>query len=116
MIYLTKKQILEAQDRKFKDLEVPEWGGTVRVGTMSGKERDSYERVFGDIREGTMDASIRASLCAACVVDENGVPLFTKADLQALGEKSGAALDRVFDVAVELNALGRKQEEKLKGE
>src|SRR5574340_159071 len=104
MTYLTKKQILEAQDLKFQDVEVPEWGGTVRVATMTARERDAYERVFGDIKDG-MDVSIRASLCAACIVDETGKPVFTKEDLAALGQKSGAALGRVFDAAVDLNGM-----------
>ncbi|SRR6266540_277712 len=114
-MYLTKQQILEAQDRPTKDVEVPEWGGVVRVGTMSGKQRDQYEQLFVRIREGEVDASMRASLCAVCIVDENGKTIFTKEDLEALGEKSGRALGRVFNAATELNVLNDKKAEEIKG-
>lgn len=114
-MYLTKQQILEAQDRKFVDVEVPEWGGTVRVATFTGERRDTYETLFSDIRGGRAEGSIRAALVAASIVDENGATLFTMEDVIALGKKSGVALGRVFDVALEVNGISDKKKEELKG-
>ncbi len=115
MPYLTKQQILEAQDRKTVDVEVPEWGGTVRVKTMTGVQRDQYETLFTSIRNGEVSGSIRATLAAATIVDEEGNQLFTKDEVDSLGQKSGVALGRVFDVAAELNVATKKSAETVAG-
>ena len=43
MTYLSRDTILQREDIKTEDVEVPEWGGTVRVRGMSGVERDAFE-------------------------------------------------------------------------
>ena len=43
MTYLSRDAILQREDIKTEDVEVPEWGGTVRVRGMSGVERDAFE-------------------------------------------------------------------------
>jgi DNA-binding transcriptional MerR regulator len=49
--------------------------------------------------------NIRARLCAATAVDENGNRLFSEKDVELLGKKSSAALDRCVKVAQKLNRL-----------
>ena len=110
---LTKEQILGATDREFAVIDVPEWGGLVRIGSMSAYARDKYERAYSDISEGRTDLSIRAHLVAACVVDESGELLFTAEDVKALGQKSGAALSALFIACVKLNAMGGKDQENI---
>ncbi len=75
---------------------------------MTGGERDAFEA--GTItRHGKRIeqnlVNIRARLVALCVVDEKGQRLFSEADAVALGQKSAAALNRVFNAAQQLNAL-----------
>ena len=43
MAYLTRDEILQAQDIQFEDVKVPEWNGTVRVRGLTGVERDALE-------------------------------------------------------------------------
>ena len=102
---LNKEQILNSEDSKFEIVDVPEWGGQVKVVTMSGFARDRFEmQIMGS--KGKMDmVNIRAKLGAATIVDEQGNLLFTEDDITKLGNKSGAALDRVFSVAQRLNHL-----------
>ncbi len=40
---LTKDDILGADDLATEDVEVPEWGGCVRVRALTGTERDAFE-------------------------------------------------------------------------
>jgi len=101
MTYLNKDAILKAQDLDTQDVDVPEWGGSVRVRGMTASERDRFEQVMG----GENVANIRANLVARTVVDENSQRLFTDADISELGKKSAQALDRVFDVASRLSGL-----------
>lgn len=109
---LTKEAILSADDRKHEDVEVGEWGGTVRVATMSASERDKWEsETYGEGKPKTED--FRARFVALCLVDETGARLFTDKEVGELGKKSAAALQRVFTVAQRLNALTTEEAEKL---
>lgn len=112
-MYLNRDQILSATDLPTRDVPTPEWGGTVRVRTLTGRERDAFEnRVSG--RGGNL-VNVRAYLASLCVVGEDGKPLFTAEDVKALGEKSAVALDRIFDVCMELNAMRKADVEREEG-
>lgn len=115
---LSKEQILNAEDLKHIDVKVPEWGGAVRVRTMNGSERDQFEQAILKANQSgnTQDLeNIRALLVALTVVDENGNRLFDKRDVKALGQKSAAALQRVFEAAQKLSAIGDNDIAELEG-
>lgn len=114
---LTKDQILQADDRHMKEVEVPEWGGSVIVKTLSGDERDQFEesiltKDLSPDRRRTFKG-IRAKLVALSVIDENGDRLFTFEEAKLLGEKSARALDRVFAAAQRLSGFTQKDMEEL---
>ncbi|RZZ81397.1 hypothetical protein [Pseudoxanthomonas winnipegensis] len=105
MALLSKGQILAANDRKTEDMEVKEWGGTVRISTMSASDRDKWEQdTYGGEKPKVED--FRARFVSLCLVDEAGARLFSDKEVAQLGAKSVAALDRVFRAAQKLNALG----------
>ena len=111
MAMLTRDQVFSAEDIKTEGVGVPEWGGSVIVGTMSGYARDIFEAQMLDKKTGKKN--MRAKLAAATVQDEEGNLLFTEKDVEALGKKSGAALERIFDVALRINRIGEKDVEEL---
>lgn len=115
MALLTKAQILAAEDRRYTSVEVPEWGGEIRVGVMTALQRDRYFTAALKVHEDGAEESIQALAVALCAVDEKGEPLFTIEDAIGLGAKSGVALDRVFRVAAKLNGLLREAVEEAKG-
>lgn len=106
---LSREQILSADDRKTEDVQVPEWGGTVRVRALSGAERDAYEAGLVQLRsDGSRRLTMqnaRARLVSLSLCDEQGNRLFSDADVSELGDKSAAALERVFNVASRLSGL-----------
>ena len=109
---LTRAAILAAADMPTVDVPVPEWGGTVRLVTLTGAERDAWEAQFtGDEKE--RPGNIRASLAAICIVDAEGNRMFGDADVIDLGKKSAPALDRIFDAACKLNRLRPSDIEEL---
>lgn len=110
---LTRDEILKAQDQRTVVVDVPEWGGQVIVSTMTGFSRDAFEHSCVGKNGGTNMKNIRARLCAATIVDENGSLQFTEDDIIKLGNKSGAALARVFEAASKLNALSQGDVEQL---
>ncbi len=105
MALLTKDQILKQDDLKSEIVSVPEWGGDVRVCTMSGFARDRFEAGITGKNGGMNMQNIRAKLAAATIVDEEGKLLFDENDIIKLGNKSCAALDRVFAAAQRLNLI-----------
>jgi len=104
---LTASEILDAADIKYVDVDVPEWGGTVRIAVMSGTARDAYEQQITS-RRGKTDTveNLRALYLSYCLVDEDDKLLFSPADIARLGSKSGNVLSRLFSEATLLNALG----------
>lgn len=104
MTLLNRQQILDASDRRFIEVDVPEWGGTVRVGQLTAIERDRWDtETYVDGKANLI--GMRARLCALCAVDENNQPLFTEADVEALSLKSAASVNVVWKAAAQLNGL-----------
>lgn len=101
MALLSRDQILTVADATTEDVAVPEWGGTVRVRSLSGKERDHFESSLIDKKTGRPSkvANARARLAAMTIVDSVGNRLFNSSDIEQLGNKSAVALERVFDTA-----------------
>lgn len=114
---LSKDQILAAEDLPSRDVEVPEWGGTVRVRTMTGGERDAFETDLWD-RSGDEPVynreHFRAKLLSRCIVDEKGARLFSDKDIEKLSGKSAKALNRLFDAAQEINAISKEEQDAIK--
>jgi hypothetical protein len=108
MPLLTREQILAADDLKRETIAVPEWGGDVIVKSLTGVERDAFEdsvvKQRGKSRELNL-RNARARLVSLSLIDEAGNRLFTDADVELLGKKSAAALDRVFSAAQRLSGL-----------
>jgi len=105
---LDKQAILDAHDIVIEEVEVLEWGGAVRVRTLSGKARDEFEQ---SLRTGGGDlnmANVRAKMATLTIVDANGDLIFTFAEAQKLGERSARALDRVFMVAQRLAGFSKQ--------
>lgn len=99
-----RESILTADDLPREAVEVPEWGLTVWVRTISASQRDAFEGALA--KDQYLD--VRARLAAYALCDEDGSPLFTEADIKALGMKSSAAISRIADVAMRLNAVTPK--------
>jgi hypothetical protein len=102
--YLTRDQILKADDLKYRELSVPEWGGVFRLRTMTAGEREQYELATGLAKDGGgAVVNLRASLVALCICDKDGGRVFANEDIEALAKKSAPAMIRVFSACTELN-------------
>lgn len=116
---LTADDVLNSDDLSQERIDVPEWGGHFWVRGMTGVQRDDFESSMvetrGKKREVVMK-NIRASLVARTACTEDGTRIFTDSQVKALGEKSAAALDRVYDVAARLSGLREEDVEELAGE
>lgn len=116
MAFLSREAILEAEDRKYDTVACPEWGGDVRLRSITGTQRDAYEASIittngSDRKVNTRNA--RVKLIVLCAVDEDGRPLFTSEDLGALGRKNAAPIDRIFDACRKLSGMSEEDVERL---
>lgn len=113
---LSRSQILDTDDRLYAEVDVPEWGGTVRLRGLNGTERDQFEadsiRQRGNNRTLNLQ-NLRARLVVAAAVDEEGRQLFSTDDVRVLGRKSAKAIDRLFDKAQELSGMSDADVEEL---
>lgn len=111
---LSKEDIEKADDRKIIEVEMPEWGGFVRLRPMSGFDRDRFEGQQQK-KDGSVDfTNIRAKIASLTIVDDKGELIFNNPQgVDALGKKSGAALDRIFTAVQKLNAIADTDIEEL---
>lgn len=105
MTILTREQILAADDRHTETVEIPEWGGSVIVKTLTGREKDAWEMSMLGPDNKLRPEDVRARLLSVALVDEDGKRIFTDRDIAALSAKSCAAMERAVTVAKKLNAL-----------
>lgn len=116
MALLTKDQIKKADTLKYQDEPVPEWGGSVRVSQMTAGERDFYE---DSIYDAGVDATVkvkredfRAKMLLFCLKNEDGKPLFDS--IKEITNLSAKPIQRLYDVAQELNGMSKAAQEVIK--
>jgi hypothetical protein len=109
---LTAEQILAADDLGLKQVPVREWNGDVFIRMMSVGERDAYERLWIGKRETGVD-NFRTEYLARVLCDDKGELLFTREQILALANKSGAVMGRLFDEALKHNNMTEADVEQL---
>ena len=117
--FLTRDQILAAQDLDREVVDVPEWGDGAQIlaRELTAAEREQhYYAMLGDDDEVDVQKTVGfiQRLCAWCIIDDEGEQLFTQADVEALGKKNSQVLQRIADVVRRLSGLGTDTEELAK--
>lgn len=117
MALLSKQQIFEADDLEYKEVDVPEWGGSVRLKSLTGSERDKYESSLQRIGKNGQPVpdivNARARLIALTAVDENGNRVFSDNEVLKLGTKSSKPIDRLFEESSKLSGISQEDMEKM---
>lgn len=117
---LTREAILKCEDTKTVTIPCPEWGGDVIVKGLTAGERDKWEAsLYTTKKHGSSFEivsnrdNLRAKFIVASAVDEQGKPLFTVGDIDALTRKSAAPMDRLFAAAQKLSGMTNEDVEEL---
>lgn len=98
---LTRQEILDLDDLGSELVEVPQWGGAVRVRGMTLAEQDRFELAMREDK-----ALVRARVLTWCVLDaETRRPLFAEADAPTLARHSAAVFLRLWTVIARLSGL-----------
>lgn len=106
MKYLNAESILAAEDFCYADVECPEWGGVVRVRSLSGGQRSLItQRVQAQDTD-----ELEELLTVMGVVDEDGNRIFTNKDIDLLKKKSNTPISRIAKKIMEISGIGNAGE------
>ena len=111
---ITGSAILAIDDLPREMVEV--WGHRVWVRCMTAAERDDFEANFLATRGKDTKLNrenLRAQLVVRTAVDEDGNRIFTDEDVEAVGKKSAAGIDKIFAVASRLSGFSKEDVEEL---
>ena len=112
---LSKRDFLKSRAPKTRDVEIPEWGGTVTVQEMTAEQRDEFDEYVISMREENKVKGLRAVVVSICTVDEYGKRIFTDLDIPDLQKKSATIIGRISDEAMKLSGLSEEDvEERVK--
>lgn len=115
-----RDQIFATDDQQSEIVKVPEWGNVeIKIIGMTGAQRDDFEGslMVGKGKKATINTrNMRAKLVQKCALDPaTDQQIFDIADVAKLGQKSGAAIDRLFSVAQRLSGISDNDMEELEG-
>jgi hypothetical protein len=86
-------------------VSVPEWGGTVHLRCITGRERSEYEDSI-DSGDKIRVTNLRERFLVRAICDDQGKRIFEENDIAGLSNRNGAVLDRLFHAALKLNKIG----------
>lgn len=114
---LSRDDIFGMDDIPFEEVVIPEWkNGTVFVCGLTAAGKNAYEASLVEIKGNSRKVRLEnaaAKLVIRTACDRNRKLLFTEADIERLGTKSAAAVERLVKVAQRLSAMGQEDVEAL---
>lgn len=105
LAFLDRNAILNAQDVNYEVLEIPEWGGTIRLRTLTGDQAAEFMDMKEDEKKDVMPR-----ILSLAVVDANGDRVFEDTDFVAIMRKSMRPLLRVLKVVNRMNGFEKEDE------
>jgi hypothetical protein len=104
-----RAKIFEADDITKELLEVPEWGVTVEIRSMTAAQRATLTEGISSTTDKVDVSNMYAKTVIATVFDpETGLPVFTEKDREAILSKNGAVIERLATKALGSSGLSEK--------
>ena len=102
--FLSVDEIASASDIQYTEIDVPEWKGTVRFGSLDAGELID----FIEANDGPSKRNAGLRLLIKSLVDEDGNRIGTDKHLEAFKKKSARVCSRLVDDILKLNGLDAK--------
>ena len=104
MALLTREEIAQVNDLPTMELEVPEWEGSVLIGTLTSEQQDEFDTGMLDKNnKPTRLKNLRARFAVAVLRNQDGTPMFT--DSAQLGKKGTNAIARIWEEGRKFNKM-----------
>ena len=104
-----RSKVLESDDIEEEIITIPQWGIDLLVKGMSGSDRAKFLKRSSTAGEVDLERFYPELVIATCFDPEDPEhKVFEPADRDALGKKSGAALELVATLALRLSGMGPK--------
>lgn len=100
--------ILGAADTPIETIDVPEWGVTVGIKSMSAKSRAAVMELAqqGEGIDAVKVLGMWARTLQGCIVDpETGEPIFEQDDMEALMDKSATVIERLWTLCFQQSGM-----------
>lgn len=107
---LNKHQIFASNDLKESFVDVPEWGGKVKIRALSVQEQLDYDEYLAT-KPKEIDMALRL-IVTACVDTENK-KLFSEDDVSNLKQKNSSNLFKLVEAILSLNKQNTAQVDEL---
>jgi hypothetical protein len=114
---LSKDEIFGMDDIPMEEVAVPEWKNRkVLICGLTAAAKNAYQaslvEIKGTSRKVRME-NATAKLLVRTIVNRQRQPIFTETDIERLGAKSAAALERLATVANRLSGMDEKENAEL---
>jgi hypothetical protein len=106
--YLSMDEILGAQDTEYRDVEVPGWGGTVRIGSL---DAGTMIRFTEENEDPKLKKTASLRLIVASLVDGDGNRIGTETGVEAMKKKDMRSVNMLAEQILELNGFGKKEKD-----
>jgi len=115
MAYATKDGIAAAHDWEVCEYDVPEWGGVIRLRSLSALERLQLVKQFRDETAQNDNAFMfYATLITMSQVDEHGNQFWRlDNDTATLQSRNWNVLERVARKIMQINGMGNEEQDAL---
>jgi hypothetical protein len=111
---LSATAILNAKDCPTLRLEVPEWDGDVLIARLGLDDIVAFHAYMTTLPPESLEQVAR--LCVLTLVNEDKVRLFSDETIKDLGQRSPAAMFRVYNAALQHNRMGEREVQRAEGE
>lgn len=98
--YLGRARISEYSQPEFMDLEIPEWGGTVRLRRMNLRDRMNLSQ---SVKDEENDLMFMARVCCYSLYDGSGQRLYSDSDLDEIMQMQIEPLTRIYRASMEFS-------------
>ena len=104
-----RDRIIAVDDTQKEIVKIDEWGVEVEIRGMSGAARASISQDAAENNGNINFLKMMPELVVqCCFVPETGEQVFDSKDKELVMGKSGAALDRIVNIAMRLSGFGDK--------
>lgn len=100
----TAASILQAEDFVYDEVDCPEWGGTVRIRSLSGAQRVVLKKAIDAERD-----DVDETLCVMAIVDEDGNRILKREQIAELSKKNTAVLTRIAIRVLEISGMRNRK-------